>query len=97
MYKGILFALAATVAGATAAQTAAKPDPADPRVRTPSVEYRSAFETYRPFAEEKLAPWREANEEVKQQGGGHAGQSMHSKPQARPEAKPAPADHGGHK
>jgi hypothetical protein len=98
MYKGILFALAATVAGSTAAQTAAKPDPADPKVRTPSVEYRSAFAEYQKYSEPELVPWRAANEEVAA-AGGHVGmargQGKGEDKAQKPAAKP-PA-HEGHK
>jgi hypothetical protein len=69
MYKQILFALAAATAGSAAAQE--RPDPADAKARTPPVEYRSAFEGYRPYAETELAPWRAVNEEVRR-AGGHA-------------------------
>jgi hypothetical protein len=93
MYKGIALALAATVAGAAAAQSAAKPDPADPKARVPSLEYRSAFTGYRSYAEPELAPWRAANDEVGRVGG-HVG--MHRQGGAtKPAAKP-PA-HGEHK
>lgn len=98
MYKGILFALVATVAGTAAAQTAAKPDPADPKPRTPSVEYRSAFTEYRPYSEPELAAWRAANEEVAATGG-HVGMARgHGKAEDKPE-KPAPKPpaHEGHK
>lgn len=93
MYKGILFALATIVAGAAAAQTAAKPDPADPRARTPSVEYRSAFTEYRPYSEPELVAWRAANQEVAA-AGGHVGIVRSQGKAEKPEPK-APA-HGGH-
>jgi len=84
MYKQMLFALAAVTAGSAAAQ--ARPDPADARAKAPPVEYRSAFEGYRPYTEPELAPWRAVNEEVRQVGG-HLGIVRTSKP----------AGHGGHK
>jgi len=59
------FALAAVAAGSAAAQAAARPDPAAPEAKVPPSEYRSAFEGYRPFAEDKVAPWRESNDAVK--------------------------------
>jgi hypothetical protein len=70
MYKQMLFALAAVTAGSAAAQ--ARPDPSDAKAKVPPVEYRSAFESYRPYAEPELAPWRTVNEEVRR-AGGHAG------------------------
>ncbi len=91
MYKQMLFALAAATAGSAAAQ--ARPDPADAKAKAPPVEYRSAFESYRPYAEPELAPWRAVNEEVRRVGG-HVGM-MRAQSQGKPQAK-QPA-HGGHK
>jgi hypothetical protein len=97
MYKGIAFALAAMVAGAAAAQSAAKPDPADPKARVPSVEYRSAFEGYRRYAEPEVTGWREMNQEVGRVGG-HLGIVRGQGDAVKPGAKvPAEAGHGGHK
>lgn len=93
---------------------AAQPEPgsgplsADVSVRPPV--YESAFTGYRRYADEKLAGWREVNEEVGRVGGhigifgggGHAGHSASSKPAVNaPPAgqKPQPASpiHGkGH-
>ena len=64
-----LAALAACNAGA---QSAARPDPADPAVRVPETAYRSAFKDYRRHDLAKQTPWREANEEVGRIGG-HTG------------------------
>lgn len=64
MHRSIVIALAALAAGASA-QERERPDPTDPKAKVPAVEYRSAFERYRPFADEKPAPWRESNEAVK--------------------------------
>lgn len=81
MYRRICIALAALAAGVVTAQER-RPDPAEAKAKVPPVEYRSAFEGYRPYAEEKVAPWRESNEAVK------------PKPAAKPPAKDA---HGGHR
>lgn len=70
MYKQMLFALAAATAGSAAAQ--ARPDPTDAKAKAPPVEYRSAFEGYKPYAEPELAPWRGVNDEVRR-AGGHTG------------------------
>jgi len=59
-------------AGAAAAQQNGRPDPRDPRAEAPSVEYRSALEGYRPYAEPELRDWRKSNDEVGA-AGGHAG------------------------
>ncbi len=83
MHKRFLIALTAMAAGAAAAQ-GGRTDPAEPKVKVAPLEYRSAFEGYRPYAEEKPAPWRDANEAVKGNGG-HAGHSP------KPPAKPKPA------
>jgi hypothetical protein len=37
----------------------------DPKAKGPGFVYRSAFEAYRPFAEQKPADWRKANEDVR--------------------------------
>jgi hypothetical protein len=46
--------------------------PLDPHAKVPPLEYRSAFEGYRRFAEQELADWRRSNEEVGA-AGAHAG------------------------
>lgn len=99
MYKGILLAVATMVAGAAAAQGAQKADPADPKARTPSVEYRSAFTEYRPYSEPELVKWREANDEVKAAAAdaGHTAEGANAaKPAAKPGAAPAKPPPGGH-
>ncbi|KQP22714.1 hypothetical protein [Pseudorhodoferax sp. Leaf267] len=61
-----LAALASLVALAAVAQPAPPAPPAAP----PAVPaYRSAFEGYRPMADDKPIPWRQANETVRQRGG----------------------------
>ena len=52
----------AVVAGAAHAQSRAKPE--DARSAAPPVR-ASAFEGYRPYRDEALAPWREVNDEVR--------------------------------
>lgn len=97
MLKAILLALASVAAGAAAAQHAAPADPADPKARAPAHEYRSAFESYRRFAEPELAPWRAVNEEVRRVGG-HMG-VLRSATETENEEPPASkgGGHGGHK
>jgi hypothetical protein len=87
----MLLALAALTAGSAAAQE--RRDPADAQAKAPPVEYRSAFESYRPYAEPELASWRAVNEEVRNVGG-HVG-LMRGQGQEKPPTKP-PA-HGAHK
>ena len=84
----MIFPLAAFAAGANAQH------PADPAAPAPAVKYESAFADYRPHREEKLAPWREVNDEVGRIGGhvgmfrGSGGRAAPGQPQP-PEAKPA--------
>ena len=86
-------------AGVVAAQSAARNNPADPQANVPPVEYRSAFEGYRPFSVEELRDWRKSNDEVGA-AGGHAshppGQGpgrQTSKPQpGKPESSGRPAE-----
>lgn len=61
--------LAALAAGTAAAQTTARPDPADPAARAPAPTYRSAFEGYKPARSGEPKSWREANEESARIGG----------------------------
>ncbi|MBM3343425.1 MAG: hypothetical protein FJY56_15150 [Betaproteobacteria bacterium] len=58
---------------------AAQPAPAAPATapteagaRVPPIHYDSAFSGYQSHREQKLAPWREANDEV-HRAGGHIG------------------------
>lgn len=69
----LVLAVMAVAAGALHAQGERRPNPADPQAKVPPVEFRSAFEGYRPFAEPDARDWRRSNEEVGK-AGGHAGQ-----------------------
>ena len=98
----ILFALPALLlAGAGLAQESAAPDPRDARAKVPPVEFRSALEGYRPYADPQARDWRSANEEVGT-AGGHAGHKP-GQGAGRPASKPQPGTppssgaHGGHK
>lgn len=73
--------VALLAAGSAFAQGERQPGPSDPRMKSPPVEYRSAFEGYRPYAEAELRDWRRANEEV-------------GKPPAKPQ--PGTSGHGSH-
>jgi hypothetical protein len=83
-----LIALAALAAGAASAQTAMRPDPADPRARAPAPVYHSAFHGYRGVESAQRPNWREANEEAARIGG-HIG--ILREQTAREKA--APGDH----
>lgn len=84
-------------AGLAIAQSDGRSDPRDPKSKVPPAEFRSAFEAYRPYADQDLRDWRKSNEEVGA-AGGHAGPrpgSETSKPQpGKPESS---GGHGGHK
>jgi hypothetical protein len=85
MKKCLLFLLSAIAAGAGCAQTSAGSDRVAPVADASALEYRSAFDGYRAFTEDKVMPWREANETVKD-AGDHASHGV--KPEAKPTAKP---------
>jgi len=51
--------------------------------------YRSAFENYQPFAEEKVLPWKEANDTVGAIGGWRAYAKEASEEAGTPQASPA--------
>ncbi len=90
------------------AQQRANTNPADPRAEAPPTRYESAFTGYQSFRDEKLAPWREVNDEVGRIGGqigifggahaGHGGgRSVENTlaPAATPQ-KPTPMHGPGH-
>ena len=51
---------------------AASSSATDADIRVPETQYNSAFTGYQPFREQKLAPWRELNDDV-HTAGGHIG------------------------
>lgn len=63
---------ALVLAGCADGQARTPPGPRDAQAKVPPLEYRSAFDGYRAFADEELADWRKANDEVGA-AGGHAG------------------------
>ncbi len=70
--KGALCIAALALPVAHAAEPLATPPAADANARVPETQYRSAFTGYQPFREQKLAPWRELNDDV-HKAGGHMG------------------------
>ena len=89
--RRVLLAVPALLAtGLVLAQSGERPE--DPRAKAPPLEYRSAFEGYRPFAEQELRDWRKANDEVRQ-AGGHAG---HKRGQPTSKPQPGSPDASGH-
>lgn len=66
MFHHLPAAALAAVAGLAALTASAQTPP--PRPESPA-GYRSALEGYQPFAQEKLAPWKDANDTVGRIGG----------------------------
>jgi hypothetical protein len=83
---GCVAAAIAVVAGAAHAQSRAKPE--DARSAAPPAR-ASAFEGYRPYRDEALAPWREVNDEVGSVGG-HSG-VVRADRKTAPPPRPSPA------
>ncbi|VTU44684.1 hypothetical protein [Variovorax sp. RA8] len=93
-----LAALPALVALTAIAQTAPAPSEPPP-TQPPTLPYRSAFEGYRSYAEEKAIPWKEANDTVHLRGGWRAYAkevSEATSPVDGPPAKAASDPHAGH-
>ena len=106
----LLLAVLAGAVGTALAQGVNRAGAIDPRAKVPPVEFRSAFEGYRPFVDPDMRNWRRSNDEVGNAGGhsGHGAGQQTSKPQpGKPESaggpaeksRGAPADerHGGHR
>jgi len=83
-------------AGMAVAQGDGRPDPRDPGAKVPPVEFRSAFEGYRPYADQDLRDWRKSNDEVGA-ARGHTPKPPPGQPAGKSEKAPAPQGHGGHK
>ena len=67
-----LAALPALAALAAGAQTGPVPVPATAAAPAAALSFRSAMDGYKPFADEKPVPWKEANDTVHQRGGWRA-------------------------
>ena len=101
-------AVLATLCGSAA--IAAAPEAANPLEQTPTIQYQSPFRDYRPLGENKLTPWKAANDEVGKIGGwrvyareaSEPAQSLPTMPiaPAKPPSdnmtKPMPSGHAGH-
>jgi hypothetical protein len=72
MKRMFLVVPALALAGCAATPDERRSDATASAAKVPPVEFRSAFEGYRPFADLELQDWRKANEEVKA-AGGHGG------------------------
>jgi hypothetical protein len=81
---------------------AAQPAPAAPAQPAPApLGYRSAFEGYQAFGDEKPVPWKDANDAVRAIGGwrAYAKEAQASQPAAQPAPTPTPTPtdpHAGH-
>lgn len=76
------------LAGCAATQGSSRANPPDAAAKAPAVEYRSALEGYRRFADQDVGNWRRANDEVGA-AGGHAGHKPGQGP-GKDTSKPQP-------
>jgi hypothetical protein len=89
------------IAGTAVANGDGQRDATDPKAKARGVEYRSAFEGYRPYADQELRDWRKSNADVRD-AGGHAGHQRGQGP-GQPAPKPRPGSpessgrHGEHR
>ena len=85
-----LFSLNTWAQGSSAA-SGSRADPADAGSPAPRAVHRSSFSTYRRFADQEVADWRESNDNVGRIGGwrAYAQESRPSKPAAKSPAPPA--------
>ena len=84
--------LAQSASGATAPPLAAQTAPAASEKKAPKT-YRSAFEGYQPYTDEKIVSWKAANDVTAQIGGWRAyakeaSETSESVPATTPAAKP---------
>ena len=92
MEKLFIAVSAILFASFAAAQGDGRANPLDPGAKSPAVQYRSAFEGYKPFAERDLSDWRKANDEV-----GAAAQKTSKPAPGKPESAGGPSEkRGGH-
>lgn len=92
-WLAVLPAMAALAAGA---QPAPANSGAAEASTPPVLTYKSALEGYRPFADEKPIPWKEANETVYRRGGWQAYAKEASGTGAADATKGAAAAQAGH-
>lgn len=87
-------ALALAQAAPPTAPSAALVNPAAASLRAPS-EYRSAFEGYQPYNDEKIRSWKEANDRVGNIGGWRV-YAKEAQESSAPGAAVKPDPHAGH-
>jgi hypothetical protein len=68
----VLSTMAALTASAQSAPQAATANQAAQASQAQAAPYRSAFESYQPFTDQKIVPWRQANDTVGKIGGWRA-------------------------
>jgi hypothetical protein len=90
-----LAALPALAALAAGAQTGPAPVPATAAEPAAALSFRSAMDGYKPFADEKPVPWKEANDTVHQRGGWRA-YAKESASEADDKSSEASGPHTGH-
>lgn len=76
------------------AQAPAAPAPANTPAQAKPAPFRSALENYQPYTDEKIAPWKAANEQVDRNGGWRT--YAKEGRQHAPPASAQPDPHAGH-
>jgi hypothetical protein len=84
-----------SASAASAGAQSASADPLDAKAQVPPLKYRSSLEGYRRLSDEKVAPWKEANETTARIGGWRA-YARETREGASPAAAPASAPRNGH-
>jgi hypothetical protein len=87
----VLPALALAQVGPASGATAAPVVPTATASSAAPSEYRSALESYQPYTEEKIRPWKEANDTVGRIGGWRAYAKEAQQPAAADNAVPKAA------
>ena len=75
-------------------QAAAAP-PANTPAQAAPAPFRSALDNYQPYTDEKIAPWKAANEQVDRNGGWRT-YAKEGRAAASPAAAPQADPHAGH-
>lgn len=93
----------------SSAPSSKRVDAADPKAAVPPLVYSSVLQGYRPNVEVEVGSWKDANDNVGRIGGWRVYAKEARQPDAvppaagaastpaRPDVKPMPADHAGHK
>jgi hypothetical protein len=84
----LIFAAASQAQAQVPAQAQAQAQ--DGRANTP--QYQSALQNYKPFADEKIVPWKQSNDTVREVGGWRA----YAREAAQPADPEGQSGHQGH-